>query len=73
MIDEKSKRQNNDQPLWTVEDVAKYLRLKPETVRLMASSRKIPSIKVGRSWKFRSMEIKDMFMSMDETKPKKSL
>jgi|GEM_PF-1924730 len=46
------------EPLWTVEDVSTYLRLKPETVRLMARQSKIPSIKVGRVWRFRSLEIR---------------
>jgi excisionase family DNA binding protein len=46
------------EPLWTVEDVSNFLRLKPETVRLMARQSKIPSIKVGRVWRFRSLEIK---------------
>ena len=45
------------EPLWTVEDVANYLRLKPETVRIMARDGKLPSIKVGRAWRFSSKEI----------------
>ena len=48
------------EPLWTVEDVACYLRLKPETVRVMARRGELPCIKVGRRvWRFRSSEIKD--------------
>lgn len=45
------------EPLWTVEDVANYLRLRPETVRMMARGGKLPSRKVGRSWRFSSKEI----------------
>ena len=51
------------EPLWTVEDVATYLRLKQETVRLMARANKIPALKVGRVWRFRSSEIKEMLSS----------
>jgi len=46
------------EPLWTVEDVALYLRLNPETVRQMARSGRIPSLKVGRSWRFRAPQVK---------------
>ena len=45
------------QPLWTVEDVAHYLRLEAETVRIMARSGKLPAIKVGRVWRFHSQQI----------------
>ena len=48
------------EPLWTVEDVACYLRLKPETVRVMARRGELPCIKVGRRvWRFRIGEIKE--------------
>ncbi|GAB4501131.1 MAG: hypothetical protein Fur0035_06720 [Anaerolineales bacterium] len=46
------------EPLWTVEDVALYLRLNPETVRQMARSGRIPSLKVGRAWRFRATQVK---------------
>jgi excisionase family DNA binding protein len=48
------------EPLWTVEDVAGYLRLKEETVRIMARSNKIPGLKIGKAWRFRASEIKEM-------------
>ena len=46
------------EPLWTVEDVARYLRLKPETVRMLARNNKIPGRKVGKVWRFRAREVK---------------
>jgi excisionase family DNA binding protein len=47
-------------PLWTVEDVACYLRLNPETIRVMARRGELPSIKLGkRVWRFKTNEIKD--------------
>lgn len=48
------------EPLWTVEDVAGYLRLKEETVRMMARAKKIPALKVGKAWRFKAREIKEM-------------
>jgi excisionase family DNA binding protein len=48
------------EPLWTVAEVAKYLRLAPETVRMMARRGELPSLKVGkRLWRFRSKAIRD--------------
>lgn len=63
---------NNDQdqiknilaePLWTVQDVANYLRLEHETVRMMARAKKIPAIKVGKVWRFKVGDIKEMLKS----------
>jgi excisionase family DNA binding protein len=43
--------------LWTVEDVAAYLRLEVETIRSMARRGELPAIKVGRVWRFRREQI----------------
>jgi excisionase family DNA binding protein len=44
--------------LWTVEEVAEYLRLQPETVRAKAHKGEIPAVKVGkRIWRFDIKEI----------------
>lgn len=51
-----------EEPLWTVEDVANYLRLKQETVRMMARAGKIPALKVGNFWRFRISDIKGMLV-----------
>lgn len=45
-------------PLWTVDEVAKYLVLNPETIRQMARRAQIPGFKMGRVWRFRIAEIK---------------
>ncbi len=59
-IDENNLSITLSEPLWTVDDVAKYLRLKQETVRMMARAKKIPALKVGKSWRFRISDVKDM-------------
>lgn len=51
------------EPLWTVEDVANYLRLKQETVRMMARVNKIPALKIGKVWRFRASDIKGMLIT----------
>jgi excisionase family DNA binding protein len=45
------------EPLWTVDDVANYLRLEVGTIRTMAKEGKLPGVKIGRVWRFRKKEI----------------
>jgi len=47
----------DNEPLLTVEEVAQYLRLKPGTVRSLAREKKIPALKVGKSWRFQKSKI----------------
>ena len=39
--------------IMTVEEVAKYLRLKPQTVYKWAQQGDIPATKLGKEWRFR--------------------
>ncbi len=56
------------EPLLTVEELACYLRLTPETVRVMARRGELPSIKVGKKvWRFKIAEIKDWLNAQHET------
>jgi excisionase family DNA binding protein len=58
-----SRLNERTEPLWTVEEVANYLRVKEETVRMMARTKRLPAMKVGKAWRFRSSEIKDMLFN----------
>lgn len=49
-------------PLWTVAEVARYLRITPETVRNLARSGSLPAIKVGRFWRFKKEMIETYLM-----------
>jgi len=51
-------------PLWTVEEVAEYLKLQPETIRSMARRGELPAIKLGKFWRFRKTAIHDMLVNM---------
>ena len=42
---------------FTVEELAKYLKLHEYTIRRLARSGKIPSFKAGGQWRFRRDEI----------------
>lgn len=47
--------------LWTIEDVAKYLRLNRFTVYRLAEAGKLPGIKIARRWRFKSKDIEVWF------------
>lgn len=47
----------NTEPLLTVDEVARYLRLQPGTVRGMARRGELPVVKVGRRWRFKHSQI----------------
>jgi excisionase family DNA binding protein len=37
----------------TLEEVAEYLRLKPQTIYKWAQEKRIPAAKLGKEWRFR--------------------
>jgi excisionase family DNA binding protein len=37
----------------TLEEVADYLRLKPQTIYKWAQEKRIPAVKLGKEWRFR--------------------
>lgn len=43
----------NRDEIMTVEEVAKYLKLKPQTVYKWAQEGQIPGTKLGKEWRFR--------------------
>jgi excisionase family DNA binding protein len=38
--------------IMTLEEVAKYLKMKPQTIYLWAQKGNIPAIKLGKEWRF---------------------
>jgi len=42
---------------YTAEEIAKYLKLHPYTIRRLARENKIPAFRVGGQWRFRKDEI----------------
>jgi excisionase family DNA binding protein len=39
--------------IMTLEEVAKYLKVKPQTIYAWAQDGKIPAAKLGKEWRFR--------------------
>jgi excisionase family DNA binding protein len=54
------------EPLWTVMEVADFLRLRPETVRSMARRQEIPSVRIRRRWRFRRQDIEHWVQTMSD-------
>lgn len=52
-------------PLWTVEDVASFLQLQPETIRSMARRGELPALKIGKVWRFQKNAIHHMIASLE--------
>ncbi len=51
----------------TLEEVAAYLKLKPQTIYTWAQEKKIPAVKLGKEWRFRKSIIDEwMLLQMDE-------
>ena len=47
--------------IMTLEEVAAYLRLKPQTIYTWAQNRKIPAAKLGKEWRFKKSIIDAWF------------
>lgn len=43
----------SDHEILTLEEVAHYLRLKPQTIYKWAQEKRIPAAKLGKEWRFR--------------------
>ncbi|MFC1783748.1 helix-turn-helix domain-containing protein [Planctomycetota bacterium] len=48
--------------IMTLEEVAAYLRLKPQTIYTWAQEKKIPAAKLGREWRFKKSIIDVWFL-----------
>lgn len=57
----------NQTDIMTLEEVAEYLRLKPQTIYTWAQEKRIPAAKIGKEWRFRRSIIDKWFdQHMDE-------
>ncbi|MBN2269060.1 MAG: helix-turn-helix domain-containing protein [Sedimentisphaerales bacterium] len=51
-----------DNDIMTLEEVAAYLRLKPQTIYTWAQDKKIPAAKLGKEWRFKKSMIDEWFV-----------
>lgn len=47
--------------IMTLEEVAEYLRLTPQTIYTWAQEKKIPAVKLGKEWRFKKSLIEKWF------------
>ena len=47
----------------TLEEVAAYLKVKPQTIYTWAQEKKIPAAKLGKEWRFKKSIIDEWFVS----------
>lgn len=50
-----------DDKIMTLEEVADYLRLTPQTIYTWAQEKKIPAVKLGKEWRFKKSLIDKWF------------
>lgn len=48
-----------EEGLWTVDDVAKFLQLRPYTIRAWARTRRLPAVVSGRVIRFVPQQIRE--------------
>ena len=48
--------------IMTLEEVAEYLRLKPQTIYTWAQEKKIPGAKIGKEWRFKKSIIDEWYL-----------
>ena len=51
----------NSNEILTLEEVAEYLRMKPQTIYTWAQEKKIPAVKLGKEWRFKKSVIDKWF------------
>lgn len=47
--------------IMTLEEVANYLKMKPQTIYSWAQDKKIPAVKIGKEWRFKKTIIDAWF------------
>jgi excisionase family DNA binding protein len=53
MTDQRRPLPESGNEILTLEEVAAYLRLTPQTIYKWAQERRIPAVKLGKEWRFR--------------------
>jgi len=48
--------------IMTLEEVAAYLKLKPQTIYTWAQQKKIPAAKIGKEWRFKKSILDQWFL-----------
>lgn len=57
--------------VFTVQELAKYLKMKPVTIYKHAKEGKLPGFKVGANWRFKKATIDNWISSQEEKENEK--
>jgi excisionase family DNA binding protein len=52
----------SEKEIMTLEEVAAYLRVKPQTIYTWAQEKRIPAAKLGKEWRFKKSIIDQWFL-----------
>jgi len=52
-LSEKPLNRKADPPIWTVRDVAEYLRMSEAKVYRLVKEQQLPVVRIGKTWRFR--------------------
>ena len=52
-MSEKPSNNKADPPIWTVHDVAEYLRMSEAKVYRLVKEQQLPVVRIGKTWRFR--------------------
>jgi excisionase family DNA binding protein len=55
------RREGPTSEILTIDEVAEYLRLTPQTIYKWAQEKRIPAVKLGKEWRFRRSVIDRWF------------
>lgn len=56
-----NERRTTPNEILTIDEVAEYLRLTPQTIYKWAQEKRIPAVKLGKEWRFRRSVIDKWF------------
>jgi excisionase family DNA binding protein len=63
----------SDNEIMTLEEVAAYLKLKPQTIYTWAQQKKIPAAKIGKEWRFKKAVLDEWFLQHIDGKFKEAI
>lgn len=74
MVEKTSNAAKNDDPaIWTVHDVAEYLRMSEAKVYRLAKEQKLPVVRIGKTWRFRKQLLDQWLDERSESSLKKDI
>ena len=59
--------------IMTLEEVAAYLKVKPQTIYTWAQEKKIPAAKIGKEWRFKKSIVDAWFVQHIDDKFKEAI